>query len=230
MNRHQRRKAAKVPRRHKQPNARPTIIPDDLRRDIAQTVRDVEFVTDAPGGLCFYRAIIGREFLRSLDIAGDLCLGGMVYRAGPDPERDIVAFCGPGGVGQMIDGNLIGHYWIEYGRDIIDFSAGDWCGDMTPELALDLDPDDLSDLGPIQWDVEPPEYFWLPSKEARPIGGKAKPALGRPYYTGWAGAPPGLLSTALEEIETTLDWKALASHFRLYCQHYGLKERLSEVV
>jgi hypothetical protein len=54
--------------------------------------------------------------------------------------------------------------------------------------------------------------------------------LGRPYYTGWAGQPPSFWITGLEEAETALDWKALAAHFRLYCQHYGLKERLSEVV
>ena len=116
MNRHERRKAAKLPRRHKQPDARPIIIPDDLRRDIAYTVRDAELDIDASGGLCFYRAIIGREFLRLLGIAGDLCLGGMVYRAGPNPERDLVEFCGPGRVGQVIDGKLIGHYSLERER------------------------------------------------------------------------------------------------------------------
>jgi hypothetical protein len=94
-------------------------------------------------------------------------------------------------------------------------------------LEINLDPDDLSNLGPIQWDVEPPEYFWLPSKEAWPIRGEATPPLGRPYYTGWAGVPPSL---TLEEIETSLDWKTLAAHFRFNCQHYRLKERLSEVV
>src|SRR5215472_16539927 len=170
MNRHHRRKAAKLARRHKQPDPSPIIIPDDLRRDIAQTIRDVELDTDAPGGLCFYRAIIGWELLRLLGIAGKLCLGDIIY-----------------------------------------FSAGDWRGDMSPELEINLDPDDLSDLGPIQWDVEPPEYFWLPSKEAWPIRGEATPPLGRPYYTGWAGAPPSL---TLEEIETSLDWKTLAAHFR----------------
>ena len=77
----------------------------------------------------------------------------MVYRDGPDPERDVVLFCGPGNVGQMIDGNLMGHYWLEHGRDIIDFSAGDWRGDIIPELEINLDPDDPSDLGPIQWDL-----------------------------------------------------------------------------
>ena len=150
MDRHQRRKAAKVERRRDKRPARPIIFPDDLRRDIAHTVRDVEFDTHAPGGLCFYRAIIGKELLRLLGITADLCLGGVVYRAGPDPERDVVSFCGPGNVGQMIDGKLLGHYWLEHGRDIIDFSAGNWRGDMTPELAIHLDPDDPSDVEPIQ--------------------------------------------------------------------------------
>ena len=224
--------AAKLARRHKQPDPSPIIIPDDLRRDIAQTVRDVEFDSGTPGGRCFYRAIIGRKFLRSLGIAGDLCLGGMVYRAGSDPERDIVEFCGPGGVGQMIDGKLMGHYWIEHGHDIIDFSAGDWRGDMIPELEINLDPDDSSDLGPIQWDVEPPECLWLPSKGAKPIRGEPTPPVGRAYYTGWAGPLPSFWGTPLEEVESALllDSKTLAAHFGLYCQNYDLKERMSEVV
>jgi len=128
------------------------------------------------------------------------------------------------------DDKLLGHYWLEHGRDIIDFSNGDWHGDMIPETAINLNPDDPSDVGPIQWDVEPPDYFWLTSKEVRPIRGKPVPPLGRPYYTGWAGPPPSFWSTGLEEAETALDWKALAEHFRLCCLLYDLKERMLEVV
>jgi hypothetical protein len=78
MNRHQRRKVAKVASRHKQPDARPIIIPDDLRRDIAQTARDVEFDTETPAGRCFYRAVVGKEFLRLLGITG----GSLLRRHG----------------------------------------------------------------------------------------------------------------------------------------------------
>ena len=52
------------------------------------------------------------------------------------------------------------------------------------------------------------------------------------YYTGWAGPLPGFWGTPLEEVETAflLDSKALAAHFRLYCQNYDLKARMSDVV
>jgi len=46
------------------------------------------------------------------------------------------------------------------------------------------------------------------------------------------GPLPGFWGTPLEEVETAflLDSKALAAHFRLYCQNYDLKARMSDVV
>ena len=112
-------------------------LPNDLRADIAKTVRNVDLINGS-GGLCFFRSLIGIEFLRLLGIPATLTLGGMVYRVGPDPRRDVVAFCGPGNVGQFISGQgILGHYWIESGSDVIDFSVGDWRGDMTPDLSFE---------------------------------------------------------------------------------------------
>ena len=46
------------------------------------------------------------------------------------------------------------------------------------------------------------------------------------------GPLPGFWGALLEEVESALllDSKALAAHFRLYCQHYDLKEQMSDVV
>ena len=42
-------------------------IPDDLRADIAQSVRGIEF-TGFDGGTCFFRAAIGTAFLNHIGI------------------------------------------------------------------------------------------------------------------------------------------------------------------
>jgi len=143
-------------------------------------------------------------------IPATLTLGGMVYRAGPDPHRDVVAFCGPGNVGQFVSGQgILGHYWIESGSDVIDFSVGDWRGDMTPDLSLE--PDDQ--LGPIQWAVDPPDFLWLARVDLGPTPGQYAPELGKAYYTGWRGTIPAI-ETSLQELKTALDWGLLADHTR----------------
>src|SRR6516165_406525 len=72
--------------------------PDDIKRDIAKTVRSIEWLLPdrRPAGMCFFRTMFGTITLNRLDIPAKPALGGMIYRAGPDEERDVVAFCGPG--------------------------------------------------------------------------------------------------------------------------------------
>jgi len=69
--------------------------PDDIKRDIAKTVRSIEWLLPdrRPAGMCFFRTMSGT--INRLDIPAKPALGGMIYRAGPDEERDVVAFCGP---------------------------------------------------------------------------------------------------------------------------------------
>ena len=71
---------------------------DDIKRDIAKTVRSIEWLLPdrRPAGMCFFRTMFGTITLNRLDIPAKPALGGMIYRAGPDEERDVVAFCGPG--------------------------------------------------------------------------------------------------------------------------------------
>jgi hypothetical protein len=75
-------------------------IPYDLKEDIAKLVRSVDWRDFAPaGGLCFPRMATGLFVLSAMGLKTTPVLGGMVYRAGPDPERDALAFCGEGNCG-----------------------------------------------------------------------------------------------------------------------------------
>jgi hypothetical protein len=220
MNRKQRRASAKLdrsrPRLPARSQSKAATIPDDLKADIAQSVRNIEF-SGADGGTCFFRAALGMDFLRRLGIPCGIALGGMVYRAGPDPRRDVVSYCGWGNLGQIIPGKgWLGHYWVQSGTDVIDFSTGDWRSEATPDMLLDLGPmGDLvpmDDLGPIQWTVEPPNFFWVPEATVAPIVGQYTPEIGRAYYTGWRGPTPPVADN-LRELTRALDWQLIVRHF-----------------
>jgi hypothetical protein len=100
-------------------------IPYEIKTDIAKVVRSLAL--NAQGGQCFFRAVIGFTTLQMLGFRqARPCLGGMVYRAGPDEVRDVMAFCGPNNQGCMYEGRFLGHYWIADRNDFIDFSVGDW--------------------------------------------------------------------------------------------------------
>lgn len=219
MNRHERRKAAKCKKRHQRlPQNKPVAvtIPDDLRADIAASIRGIKFSVGGDdlclGGLCLYRAVIGFEFLRLLAIPARLALGGMVYRVGPDSQRDVVSYCGEGNVGRLCeDGGFLGHCWLESGDEVVDFSVGDWRA---------TEPEDLGVLGPVQWTIEPPDFFWLPKASVAPIAGQMTPPLGRAYYTGWRGPSP---VANIQEARAGIDWRTIGSHFMACCTHYALK-------
>lgn len=221
MNRHERRKAAAKCKQHRNAQRplqnKSVVIPADLRADIAASIRGIEFSVSGglSDGLCLYRAVIGLELLRLLDIPARLAIGGMVYRVGSDPHRDVVAFCGEDNVGRLSgDWGMLGHCWIESGEEFVDFSVGDWRG---------AQPDDVSVLGPVVWEIEPPDFFWLPRASVSPIRGQPTPELGRAYYTGWRGPPP---ISNLEEARAGIDWPLIASYFKKCGDYYGLKNRV----
>lgn len=96
------RKDAEQRAAHETKRARTPPLPHDIKRDIAKTVRSLKWhLPDEvrPHGLGFYRALTGYLTLGALDIPSSLSLRGMIYRAGPDEYRDVVAFCEPGNVG-----------------------------------------------------------------------------------------------------------------------------------
>jgi hypothetical protein len=208
------RKSIRISQQCSKPQPGVLIIPDDLRADIAASIRSFHMMSDE-GGLCMFRTVIGYRFLCHLGIPARIAFGGMVYRVGPHPERDVVSFCGPGNVGQLHpDGGMLGHCWIENGDDVLDFSVGDW---------RTCCPEDELILGPVQWEIEPPEYFWLPKNSVNAIAGQHIPELGRAYYTGWRGPTP--VST-IEEMGEDLDWKHIGSMFTLLCNMHDLTDRV----
>ena len=89
-------------------------------------------------------------------------------------------------MGQLIPGvGWIGHYRTELHGEVVDFSCGDWRKDTTPDMMLIAD-----DMGPVQWNVEPPDFLWVPEASVAPIPGQYTPEIGRAYYTGWKGPTP----------------------------------------
>jgi len=213
------------------------VLPDDIKHDIAKTVRSIEWTvfdvdgTAVDGGMCFYRAASGAVTLHLLDIWAKPALGGMVYRAGPDEYRDVVAFCGPGNVGTIktAEHHMLGHYFVVSGDDIIDFSVGDWketitAGKMSEVMVPGVDP-----LGAIQWTAPPlPEFFWAPRARFEPVPEMRTPELGQAWYTGFASPQPSdaqsHFETLLKDAEPSL--KRIVPHVRRAFEHYALKKRV----
>jgi hypothetical protein len=148
------------------------------RADIARVVRSIELM--AGGGTCLFRAVLGRRVLAWLGIPSTIAVGAMLYRAGPDKIRDVVAFCGHGNLPMVTDEGAALHYWLHCGTDLVDFSVGDWqpqAGDL-----VDMGP--AAALGPIQWAAPPLPSFWWQSRSFfvepwRPTG---EPEIGLAWY------------------------------------------------
>ena len=155
-------------------------IPHELRHDIADAVRSFNMVQ--AGGTCLVRALTGNKLLNELGLAAVLVPGSAMYRAGTDPDADVVSYRGLGNVGYLTEDGMFGHVWNELGGEIIDFSTGDWRREG--DLIVELYPDGLP---PVRWQIEPPEFLWQPAhglKSAwRPTG---VPALGQFWYGRWA--------------------------------------------
>jgi len=208
-------------------------IPDDIKHDIAKVVRSItwELVDDnggGSGGMCFFRAMTGCAVLCYLDFVPRVAMGGMVYRCGPDPRRDVVAFCGPGNVAYTLpDGRVLGHSFIEVGNDIVDFSVGDWRENAATIPDVKLDPDE-PDLPPPQWTASPPDFFWAAQKTFSPEPGQHTPDIGRAWYTGFAGEPRNATQASKAFIDHYLPRiDAVIKHGIAF---YALRERLSGYV
>ena len=166
-------------------------LPQDIKDDIAAVVRAVSYTTG--GGTCMFRAFTGGMALQAAGIEADRVVGGMLYRVGPDPMRDVVAFYSPGNFGCIRDGRFLGHSWLRVGDDLVDFSVGDW----RKENEL-LGTAHRRRAGrAATWTIEPPDYFWAPWADFMPpvpavIAGKIgkiwTPDIGRAVYPGFNGS------------------------------------------
>jgi hypothetical protein len=173
-----------------QPDYRPGKDPE-FRAGIAVMIRAVEF-PDAKGGQCLLRCLVALEMMRGFDLNPSLHIGSLLYRVGPDPYRDVVAFCGRGNAGFSVDGHGNSfHAWIGVGGDIADFAVGDWYDsarnhDYSQEEALFPR---APKLGPIQWTIaKPPNYWWRPRAElVKPWRSEGSPELGAAWYGPFNG-------------------------------------------
>jgi hypothetical protein len=153
------------------------------RAAIIPIIRSVEIRSPVSGGFCWFRALLGATGLQALGIRSiSIHVGGLLYRAGPDPLRDTIGFASPDGCGHLLGDAFLGHVWLKHGTDLIDFSAGDW-GALFRDPASALIAD--TDLPPVVWEHEPPAAFWEPEEGPRlrdPTAPNTAPPPGRPLY------------------------------------------------
>ena len=167
MNRQQRRAAAARARKPAGGWLSYDALPDAYLRGFAMMAHAVDFrFADNlhPGGRCMLRAVVGFEVAHQCNLEARLD-GSLLYRVGPDPARDVVAFCGRHNAGGEVGdaaGNHIFHAWLVMGDCIVDLSAIDWpaidfCGDDIPGPA--------GELGPVQWTISVPPVLYGPRDE-----------------------------------------------------------------
>jgi hypothetical protein len=170
------------------------------REAIAAAVRTPVLVNG--GGNCLVRNYLGLMFLSELGVAAELIKGSMLFRAGPDPLRDVVAFCGAGNAGHgSASGEFLGHVWLRVGDDLVDFTPGDWRREAELIEATGATGDNF---GAIQWRAEPEPYHWASYADTtaswRSTG---EPKVGGVWYGPWGGGA-GTLDIALAKQHSTL--------------------------
>jgi hypothetical protein len=163
-------------------------IPTDIKCDIARCVRAITWPHSEQD--CLTRALLGQWVLGVLGFDAQLTLGSLLFRAGPDPSRDVCAFHGPNNTGMLHANGLMGHVWLEMDGEIIDFTAGDW----NSIIAGDADIEETN-FGDIVWTTQPPEFVWAnkPLFDWKPVGA---PRRGECWYGPFDGDPldPSLIS------------------------------------
>ena len=198
MNRKERRiqqsKQAKLKREIVRPCYSPIADPQFIK-GIATTVHAVE-PTGLEGGLCLIRSLVAVQPLANCNVDASLHIGSLLCRVGPDPRRDVVAFCGPGNAGY----SPLFHVWVEVDDYLLDFSVGDWrrLDGIIPEITLG------EAIEPIQWAMQLPEYWCKPrSAVVDPWRAHGTPALGEAWYgpyNGDAAVKAGQIREVIDEI------------------------------
>jgi hypothetical protein len=170
-------------------------VPTEVRAAIADELSAHAFRSASAGGLCALRALQAqRAIKRHTGLLVPLCFGAMVYRCGPEEDRDVVAFCGRANSAQVSPmGGFLGHVWLAAGETLIDFSTADWLTEDEDELQRfneSLAEQERREhgltFGAFRIEARPPRYVWErflePGGIAEPWRPAGTPSLGRAYY------------------------------------------------
>jgi hypothetical protein len=187
--------------------------PQDIRADVTRAAQAMSF-HGIDGGDCFMRASIGYKVLTDLGWQPEVQLGGMLYRAGPDPYRDVVAFCGYRNKGMLWHGQLLGHVWFKLDGNEIDFSCAEW-----PRLYVPRD-----SMGPVQWQRRPPTVIWAP-EDCFGWREEGAPELGEVWFCPWEGELPNF---AYDRAQFQTAASAFAGMISHAIEHYSLPGRVRD--
>ena len=143
------------------------------------------------------RAVTGQKASALLGVRSRLVFGAMLYRAGPDEMADVIAFCGPNNRARQLDGKVLGHYWLEAGAHLIDFTVGDW-REQASDTESDLEHHTVNGkpMPPTRWTTTLPDFWWRPSVELIAPWRESKhlmietPPLGVAWYHAKAPGEP----------------------------------------
>ena len=148
---------------------------------------DVQFADRlGSSGSCMPRALIGSYVLLEVGIRADQHFGALLYRVGPDPERDVLRFCAPNNVGiYTTNGPCAFHSWLHVDGYVIDFSVGDWPAMTRREV-------DRPCAEGLQWTIAQPPSYWVKraDKVIREWQPQGVPDIGKVWY-GPLYAPDG---------------------------------------
>jgi hypothetical protein len=164
-------------------------VPDDIKADIARVVRSIN--SSARSAASLLGAVIGFITLGPLGFKPQFCVGGMLYRAGPDRLRDTVPFRGPGNAGRLIDGQFVGHVWLRLDDELVDWPHLDPRGEL-PVAGIELPP--------VRWQAPPPTFVWATRDlfDWQPHG---EPPIGEMWYGPRMGIRPDHFVDTLTRVE-----------------------------
>jgi hypothetical protein len=169
-------------------------VPDAERAAIADEVGAV-VIRQPVGEGCFARNALGRRVIaRRLGIVAPLVVGGLLYRAGPDDARDVIAFCGPDGRLALRPDGCLGHWWLQVGDLVLDFTPPDWVRESA---------------GHVRFDVPPPPYVWTRRGSGIVLpSAPGSPPLGGAFYRREAPQPAAARVAVAEEDAELQAWLA----------------------
>jgi hypothetical protein len=141
------------------------------------------------GGTCIFKTLAAYQAARMGGVDVTIGFGGLIARVGPDPYRDVIAFCGPRHMGCIApNGHTAFHCWLRY-RDqeewIFDASVGEWS--TLDAVRIEQEAFGTA-LPPPQWTIALPDHWLKPAAELELSWRmEGTPPLGEAWYGPFYG-------------------------------------------